>query len=412
MVQLGLLQLPIITITETPYLADNFETRVFVTFDSIARKTELGQALVERLKANPLVQAINGKMVRAGGGAATLDIERLAAWWLWRANDVGAECAEKDLNHFLTSDRVDVLGVLWIHGVDTAGTIKLTDDLRIVPLSEMPPSGDKEEFLRARWRIQNAPMVIPSAAIVKRYKSRKIKADDREDWFGDSEAGRELQDVALLLNCLNGVNSVAGYSTAYSPSEVPLGHFGGRGGGSTISDVLPRASSNFKAHPERVFAELFEKFRALPTPSRLRLEYALRRFAQAKGRKNDNDKALDLGIALEMLLLSDEHRGQELPGQLSLHFRLRGSWLIGESAAERQECYKQLGKIYSLRSQVAHNGTSNELEKMTPEARKQLAEKHMALAERIFQTLIRKGLPSNWSPVILGQDARYDPQIK
>lgn len=403
MVQLGLLGFPTITINETPYFADNFEVRLFVTFDRIVQETELGQNLVGRLKANPLVQAITGKMVRAGGGAATLTVESLAAWWIWRANDVGAECAEQELNHFLTSDRVDVLGVLWIHGVDPAEIITLTNDLRIVPLRKMPPSGDKEEFLRARWRIQNAPMPIPSAAIVKQYKSRKIKAKDVEDWFDDSEAGRELQDAALLLNCLNGVNSIAGYATAYSPSEVPLGHFGGRGGGSAISDILPRVSSNFTAGQERVFAGLFEKFRALPAPPRVRLEHALRRFAQAKGRKNDSDKALDLGIALEMLLLGDEHRGQELPGQLSLHFRLRGSWLIGKSTAERQDYYRQLGKIYSLRSQVAHNGASNELEKMMPEANKELADKHMALAERIFQTLICKGFPNDWSSITLGQ---------
>jgi hypothetical protein len=128
---------------------------------------------------------------------------------------------------------------------------------------------------------------------------------------------------------------------------------------------------------------------------------ALYRFAQAKGRSDRGDQALDLGIALEMLLLNSEHKGQELPGQLNLHFRLRGAWFLAKDASERIELYKIFGRIYALRSQLAHNGFSKDLEEIEYQDSEKMTLSHISTAERLIQKLIIEGQPDNWANVIL-----------
>jgi hypothetical protein len=259
----------------------------------------------------------------------------------------------------------------------------------------------------------NIPEIVPKAALVKRYKSVKVFSAEESksppamsgNSTADNEALRQLRDIALLLNCLPAVFCTPGYPTSYCPPEVPLGLFAGSGGGSQVFDLLPRQTSKLDTGQESLIAELLEKFAKLNQSSRRRFERALLRLAQAKGRSDRNDTALDLGIALEMLLLNAEHNKQELPDQLSLHFRLRGAWLVGDSTTKRQAAYKILRKIYTWRSQVAHNGYSNELEASGSEAAskiKQEMREAVTITEQIFQTLILEGTP-DWQQLILGE---------
>lgn len=83
-----------------------------------------------------------------------------------------------------------------------------------------------------------------------------------------------------------------------------------------------------------------------------RFNRILSRLRQSKRKNEIEDKILDLGIALEMALLDDNASQQ----QLSLSFRLRGSWFISSDEVERSKIYKTLGEIYRYRSQVARNG--------------------------------------------------------
>lgn len=400
--QVGKLGLPVITINEFPRSVDQFDTRVFLAFYDLVKSTEIGRGVLERLTSDPRSAHVSEKMVSCGTGATRVELQRLAAWWLWRANDVGIERADSELNAFLDADEIEVQGVVWTYAIEPTETIRLRDGISVVPLTEMPPSADKEDFLTLRFRFQNASVAIPSAALVKTYVTPKISSEVPGGYHPGFEVQSELHEAALLLNCLAGICCAAAYSTSYSPPSVPLGPFGGRGGGSPIYDVIPRVSTRLEPGSEETFSKLVEGFRGLKAGERTRVESAIRRIMQAKGRLNEGDKVLDLGIALEMLLLHQEHGKQELPGQLTLHFRLRGAWLLGSSAEERRSLFRALGKIYSLRSQMAHNGSSDELTRMSYGDRRKMIEDHISVGERLTQRLVISGFPDDWSSLILG----------
>lgn len=160
-------------------------------------------------------------------------------------------------------------------------------------------------------------------------------------------------------------------------------------------------ANNLVGFDVKLFRSLHLGFDSLNTTSRKRIERALTRLAQAKVRMNYQDAALDLGIALEMLLLNSEHRGDRHLDQLSLHFRLRGSWLIGADGPDRQRVLKVLRDIYMQRSKVAHNGFSEALDNLSQDERKVQFHDQFTVAEQIFRSLIINGQP-NWTALILG----------
>jgi hypothetical protein len=139
------------------------------------------------------------------------------------------------------------------------------------------------------------------------------------------------------------------------------------------------------------------KYDTLNHGEKRRMERILNRLSQAKRRSQIEDKILDLGIALEMLLLQDNSNRE----QLSLSFRLRGSWLMGQSSEDRLEKYQQLRDIYNYRSDVAHGGVLHGGKEVEIESVRQSFPEYQRLAENICRKIIMDGKP-DWTRLILG----------
>jgi hypothetical protein len=408
---IGKLGLPIIGIQPHGF-PGNYKLELMSTYLNAVRELPVGKAITERLESDERVRQLVGKMLSNGAGGGRLsDATPLAQWYLWRANAVGDQRTEKELEEFLNSDRIPALATLWIYGLGCTKPTYVTDSVQLLNIEAIQDSSEKEEFSRSDIESgKNGTPPAPAAALTKEYLVGKVIPDQLESSFdvhnrSTAKVHAELLALATVLNCLPGVCCVPGYSTSYLPSSVPPGPFSGSGGGTPIFDILPRRRTEFINGQERLAAQLLRSYEAKSPKVKDRLQRAMFRLAQAKGRLDDGDRALDLGIALEMLLLNSEHNGQELPGQLNLHFRLRGSWLIGIDTLERRSIYKALGKLYGLRSQIAHNGYSDELMTMDNQERQTLLTNLIGIAERIFQKIIIEDVPSDWASLILGNGA-------
>lgn len=87
--------------------------------------------------------------------------------------------------------------------------------------------------------------------------------------------------------------------------------------------------------------------------------------------------------------------------QLSLSFRLRGSWLISNNEAERLENYTMLRDIYNYRSQVAHAGLLGKGDFQKIGAVRENFSKYQEVAEKIGMRLLVDGKP-DWDKLVLG----------
>jgi hypothetical protein len=376
----------------------DIQIKLYLQYSRLIENDGPGVEILKEFEKDPRVQALDGCMISDGNGASRLETKILAMWFLWAVNEYGKEIAERNLNRFLDSETVPVINTLWVLGIEVDKAIELENGIRIVSAKEMPDSRDKEQYLRHEFEAPK--MAKPKAAITYTCDITKVSRDLLESQKKDKQfwdSSRTMNDVALLLNAIEGVSCIPYFSTSYTLPEMPLGIFGGSGGGFSLHDIFGYRSSKLATSSVSEINALLHAFDVLSSDNKTRMRRVLSRLSQAKRREQIEDKILDLGIALEMMLLEDNKKND----QLSLSFRLRGSWLVGADHQDRVFVYRELRDIYDYRSQVAHTGAlcGNDAKKI-----KLVREKfhnYAILAEKIIRELIYRNGP-DWQKLILG----------
>src|SRR5439155_10770879 len=99
--------------------------------------------------------------------------------------------------------------------------------------------------------------------------------------------------------------------------------------------------------------ELLAFFKRLRENERARLRIPLDRLNRALRRGAQIDAAIELGIALESLLLNDL---EDERGELTFRLRLRGARFLADTLIERKDVDRLLRDVYSTRSIAVHTG--------------------------------------------------------
>ena len=113
------------------------------------------------------------------------------------------------------------------------------------------------------------------------------------------------------------------------------------------------------------------------------------------------DQAIELGIALESLLLTE----LEPQTPLSFQLRLRGALLHGGTGSERVNTYDLLNDIYDMRSKAAHGGQLKVREKFRSGETiptKDRLRQGMELCACLIRALAENKKRPNWKSLILG----------
>lgn len=127
-----------------------------------------------------------------------------------------------------------------------------------------------------------------------------------------------------------------------------------------------------------------------------RFSHAAQRLAFARSRGDILDRCVEVGIALETLVLDEKT-------ELKFRLRLRTSQLLGQNHAERVAISGDIGKLYDLRSSRVHG--------KVPPARpdhqtdQEVLHSGLAIAQRVAQRLVKEGRFPEWPVVELAGPA-------
>jgi hypothetical protein len=403
--EIGHLQIPRPEINEVDFVRNDSIIQLHSWYSKLIENEAFGTQVLAILRDDPRVQALDGHMISYGNNATAFDIKTLAMWFLRTIQEYGQDIAENNLNTFLNSDKVSVMNTLWVLGVEVDKTFDLGNGYQIEYVQKMPDSREKRHYLERHdfFHPQHLTTPKPKSAITYICQTTKavkgnetfqeMKIRDEEFW----NSSQRLSEIALLLNTIDDVSCIPYYSTSYALHGMPMGIFGGAGGGSPIYDIIGRGSSKLSEDSVKEIQSLVDAFGVLPLGDKVRMSRALSRLSQAKRRDQIEDKILDLCIALEMVLLDDNEKND----QLSQSFRLRGSWLIGKDGDDRNIICRQLKDIYEYRSQVAHSGALCKNDGIKIGEVREKFQEYSFLAERIIRHLIYNRHPK-WSKLILG----------
>ena len=388
----------------------------FISFEDLSGKVEFrppfsnalgwGAAVNSAMQEGPVAHLkrsiqdqigtrFDGLLINNGTGGAGYTESNLLYWLAWIANTHGMEAAEQRLREFASGDDVEALKVTCLIGATPRCGYELENGTKLVPVDHLPESWQKWELLA------NGPGLPPgfqssaNGALITPVKIPRFT--DLNEPLESMESLRPLasyhHETALLLNAVGGVHCSTGLEYFYiDPMAQPVS-FLSRSWGSVLHDVPGFRSCEINAEQVGMLRKLERGYRALPTSAQTRVQTILRRLAQAKRRSDVNDQILDLSIALEMLLIAQN------TDQLSLTFRLRGAWLLGDSPSTRREIYAKFKQLYDNRSKVAHEG------KIPDKNVQRVAEampEYIDLAERSVQQTIAHGFIADWDDRILG----------
>lgn len=133
------------------------------------------------------------------------------------------------------------------------------------------------------------------------------------------------------------------------------------------------------------------------------LHVAIDRLGKARGLSSNVDKALDLGMALEIALMHENGNSGGGSGEITYKLSSRAAWLLGKNPEERTQVFEKAKKIYGHRSAAAHSGRlKNESDFLSLDAH--------AFTTRILREILQRGSFPVWHHLIFGVEGRTEAE--
>ena len=128
------------------------------------------------------------------------------------------------------------------------------------------------------------------------------------------------------------------------------------------------------------------------------LDLPIARWWKSKGSPHTSEQLIELRIALESVLLSDDKGTSEKRHRLAT----RGAWLLGETFDQREICFKTLSYVYGYASSVIHGGTPKVRQERNLE--RDIASAQDLCRDAILRLAAANEMPNSddWSALTLG----------
>lgn len=308
-------------------------------------------------------------------------------------------------------------------GIAVDREVDLSTGLTIVPWSSVPNDEQKQAFDRGGFdptsttlgpfaRLTAKPTSALRAMLEPTQVLFRTAQEANPNILGERRAAVDVvyENMADALRCMIAYTGrPLGFLGSWSrlrndTARRLMGHAYGYGDALFDHAVLrtSEAPTVLDAEPIRT---LCRQFHLMNPKDRRVLRIAIDRFSSALRETRIVDKAIDLGIALEVLLLHDTSAGKGARDRGELKFRtaIRGSAFVGGSRLERVQTMRVLKKAYDHRSAAVHVGELDKIDSATKDV-----ELGLRLGLTIARRLIEMGRFPAWDEECVVGGAKDD----
>ena len=341
--------------------------------------------LIAALESQAEIAEIVGTLQNQGTSAGLASIEQLAGWMIGTAMSFGAEHSVDMVIDYIGKRTTPIIFVVALSGVFPNGSVRLSEAIELMPF-ELLPDGYNKRTLGAPTMSRSES---PTAALVLHAEAYPAFLGLRNNAYGPQEIRPDpkvLYDILPVLVLL-GPSSPAGIMQwSQAESHVPLctsvsgsaGHF------IEIQSLGVFNGGSITDGPE--VRDLVRQYLSMSERHRSEISIGLKRLALSHRRTEAVDRAIELGLALECLLVPVRSE------QVTKKFISRGADYLGGTTATRNR--KILDEIYEIRSQAVHSGA------FEPGAASKLGGPDQVIAEgqQIATQLLRKMIVEGGRP--------------
>jgi hypothetical protein len=349
-------------------------------------------ALLQALQGEPELDIFNGQVQFVGSTGVGLTLHFLADWLVRRAFSVGTEQAASDLRRYLSADDLPFIQVIAVGGLELRESLELGQGVELIPWNALPADRGKRHALESFFRGFSG---FPHAAIVRPMPLPKLHLPSNQTSIQRRDAPKPLEhgDLYDLLPCIVLVGPTAPYPLLWwlePPDWAPvlgLSFHGGDLEASSISRIKTITDA------DRV-RELVEAFRSLDAVQKDRLRVPMQRLNAAMRRLRSADQAIELGIVLESLFLSDISDDR---GELAFRLALRAARYLGNDTKARAALFRTFRSLYTLRSIAVHRGHLGDSLKGVGSV-PHVLEEGFTLAAQAISRILADGFP-DWNEI-------------
>lgn len=367
------------------------------------------QQIIDALKAEPSLAFFDGGNLHSAPlGGNRVELSDLATW-LRKAD---TRQAVKDLQRFIESPGTPSVEVLAFAGVEVPSAIDLGNGFRILPWNDMPSCFAKDQIDSVEPYARRPGQFIfkPTAAVIREsfycpkmsFPIGKIFPRGKDANIVDCTTffarGPDLHRILDCLTICGPCAPQAILSYRFVPKWVPLGMPAGGGYCEYLPEILTfRGYSHSELSiPELV--DISQRYLRLKSSTLDTLRIPIERLNLAMHRNRTVDKALELGIAFESLIMDGEE------GEITHKMSQRVAWLLGGNVDERLRIAKCVQDLYKLRSKAIHEGQISAKKKdlKTKQHVEYLLDETIEICARAIKRIIVLGAFPDWEKVLLG----------
>ena len=119
---------------------------------------------------------------------------------------------------------------------------------------------------------------------------------------------------------------------------------------------------------------------------------AIDRLGRSRLATHPVDRAIDLGIAIEIMLMHDQSQSNT---EITYKIGSRAAWLLGSDAEERAEVFEKVKQLYAARSTAVHSG-------VLPSKSKVDLEEADEVVSRVIRAILERGSFPDWMSLTMG----------
>lgn len=372
---------------------------------------DLFEAISQYLQSNEAIKLIfDNKMMCAGNGYSRIQINTLSEWLIASSSKTGIKKTVKKLMNFLKLDYTPIIAILAVSGIEPSERIQLSDTIELIPFVDLPQSKAKNalypSFLKENPGVDILNPALsaynpPKMALVKKVQL-KPKAYDKDIAEADTMnmAYNDLYEACDFLTLHSSSTPVAVGNWAELDEEVPCKNMLGAGFSYPSTEIIVRMDIPFHKYEWEKIQSIYHQFTKLDSQTKNLLCIVLQRLNQARRRQRVEDKAIDQGIAFEVLLLNDkEHKNG-----ISWKLRNRAAYILEEEIEAREKLCEFFKAFYNCRSKATHVGKIDNNVNVTNRGMMKihdLLEESDQLCIKAIKKIILNGGFLNWDEITL-----------
>jgi hypothetical protein len=292
----------------------------------------------------------------------------------------------------IEDNAADVWEITEFKGVKVEQIINLSDNCWIYPNSQVPDD-QKRRSIFSRIAMPGKLFIGQTAAIVHRFNHSPIILDESDR---DSIQIATARNNSLLESRWQVRENLRRAAIICSSSPIELGYTYTTTGELSIysSSMMTAKDIDSGIMDDQLldFESIREKLRLLSVMKNSgSLSVAIDRLSKSRYYDTREDSAIDLGIAVEALLM---HGEQESKSEIGFKLGLRAGWLLGNTVDERVAVKKRVAALYGARSTAAHRGRLKPSKFDQPDAD--------SLVLSLINTLLNRGDMPDWTSLTFG----------